>query len=474
MNLDSIEKGWKMVRDFLNLFFILILLFSAFCTIFQVTKYHIKTILLNLVIMALLVNFSFPISRAIIDAGNIPMYYFFQNIRGNIGNSVSKTLWNNANGNNAGLQKMLLPKINNFDEVNGAGDQTFSLIAAIIFLFIFGLTLLVIAVLFVIRMIALAILVIFSPVGFVAAIFPGFSKYSSSWWEQLFKQSFFGTVMAFMVYISLLIMEGSQKSVIKAMAEASTSDAGIFGTVVVGGVTLVIPIVLLWIGILSAQKMGAFGADAVVGRATKVAKWAGKKFSGYSAAKRQYDAFSAQRKKRDDEKAKNRWGGKLGKLANKTQDSVVGKIPIIGGSAKKRVERMKEDERRDDMDKNAKKSEDTKTIINMVNNVNSVFNSSGNIIQNRKISDEEAGDAKAYTKKSSDDKKDFIADELKGKTTIVGSNLENVLGNIPATGRIHDALDKILAGTNNEEDLRTIASHVGRQMEAVTKQYVTQ
>lgn len=276
MNMSSIETGWRMVRDFLNLFFILILLFSAFCTIFQVEKYNIKKILLTLVIMALLVNFSFPISRVVIDAGNIPMYYFFQAISGNNGGSISKILWNDSNGN-VGLQEFVLPGTENLMDTSSKSSQTFSLIAAIIFVFIFGITLLVLAILFVIRMLVLALLVIFSPVGFVAAIFPGFSKYSSDWWEQLFKQSFFGTVMAFMLYLSLLIMKTSQQSFAKSMANsAATGKDTVFSSIIVGGVTLAIPIALLWIGMIAAQKMGAAGAGAVVGKATKFAKWAGR------------------------------------------------------------------------------------------------------------------------------------------------------------------------------------------------------
>ncbi|MDP1619484.1 MAG: hypothetical protein Q8M12_00635, partial [bacterium] len=70
----AIFKSWSLVRDFLNIGFILVLLFSAFSTIFQVDKYSYKKILLWLVIMALLVNFSYPITRFIIDVSNTLMY----------------------------------------------------------------------------------------------------------------------------------------------------------------------------------------------------------------------------------------------------------------------------------------------------------------------------------------------------------------------------------------------------------------
>lgn len=279
MGMNSIQQGWIIFRDFLNIFFILILLFSAFCTIFQVSKYHIKNILLTLVIMALLVNFSFPVSRAVIDAGNIPMYHFLTAIGGGESNaSISKNIFNSANtkGINepSGLMDVIFPSTT---KIEGDSNQTLQLIAAIAFTFLFAITLLVMAVLLILRLLVLALLVMASPVGFVGAIFPGFSQYSEKWWSQLFKQSFFGTIMAFMLYISLSIMKESQAGITASMAaSAGAGDKSGFSTLIVAGVTMSIPIVLLWIAMISAQKLGAAGASSVVGQATKVAKWAGK------------------------------------------------------------------------------------------------------------------------------------------------------------------------------------------------------
>jgi hypothetical protein len=281
MNMSAIKTGWTIVRDFLNIFFILILLFSAFCTIFQVEKYHIKKILLTLVIMALLVNFSFPIARAVIDAGNIPMYYFLK-VLGGDGGSISKNLWNTTNGNGKqqrGLEAIILPNITKPDEIKGNTDQTFGLLAAISFSFLFMITLAVIAILLVIRILVLAILVMFSPVGFTAAIFPSFSKYADDWWGQLFKQSFFGTIMAFMLYMALMVMNEAQNNGIMTTLESKAAGGmtgNVFDSIIVSGITLIIPIVLLWIGIIAAQKL-ATGGSMISINGLKTAAKRGKK-----------------------------------------------------------------------------------------------------------------------------------------------------------------------------------------------------
>jgi len=43
LRMDAVKSGRDVVRDFLNIAFIFFLLFSAFATIFQVSKYHIKS-----------------------------------------------------------------------------------------------------------------------------------------------------------------------------------------------------------------------------------------------------------------------------------------------------------------------------------------------------------------------------------------------------------------------------------------------
>ena len=190
---DAVYQVWTTVRDFLNMFFILVLLFSAFATIFQIDKYNIRKILLNLVLMALLVNFSFPITRFIIDVSNVIMYHFLNNMFvGDASNFAAMY------GQQSYITDLLMPK--------GAVKISY-LIIATAFLFILSITILIIGVLLLIRLVALAILVMFSPIGFVGNIFPGFEKHSSSWWDALFKYAFSGPIMVFFVAVSLMMLQ---------------------------------------------------------------------------------------------------------------------------------------------------------------------------------------------------------------------------------------------------------------------------
>lgn len=78
--IDTVLQGWRLVRDFVNIWFILILLFIAIGTILRIPSYQAKKLLLILILMALIVNFSMPISKLIIDVSNIISFQFLKAI----------------------------------------------------------------------------------------------------------------------------------------------------------------------------------------------------------------------------------------------------------------------------------------------------------------------------------------------------------------------------------------------------------
>lgn len=66
-NLPVIQTIWTVLRDFINIFFILVLLVIAFATIFNIKEYKASDLLPKLIIAALLINFSLVIASSIID-----------------------------------------------------------------------------------------------------------------------------------------------------------------------------------------------------------------------------------------------------------------------------------------------------------------------------------------------------------------------------------------------------------------------
>lgn len=270
LNLDSVYTLWKFIRDFFNLFFIFLLLFSAFATVFQVEKFSLKKNFFKIVGAAIAINFSFPLTRIIIDLGNVPMYFFADGLvssaasGGNALYSIPSAFFQSSQ-----MASLLTPQSNS--------STLTSLLSAVIFTFIFMITLFTLAMLFVIRLLKLVILLIFSPVGLAASIIPGLEKFGKQWWSQLFQTVFFGPAAMLMIVIALrFTLELNNTAFTDGLgATASSANASSQSSIIAQGLFF-IPIILMWMAMHMGSKFGIEGASAVIKRADKVAGW-GKK-----------------------------------------------------------------------------------------------------------------------------------------------------------------------------------------------------
>ena len=272
LNRSSVYEMWKFIRDFFNLFFILTLLYVAFKIVFQIDKDY-KKMLLSLLLAALYINFSFPVSRALIDMTNVPMYFFANQMMSDPskpGESFGTALRASQ------LKGILVPDSIGYSNL-GAID-TSRLLAAVIFLFLFSITLLVLAILFANRVVFLIILVIFSPIGFAAFVFPGMGDWSKKWWEHFWKNALFGpAAMLGLLIATRFLAEIAQDqtfSKIKTVAtQASTaSEMGFIASMVM----FAIPIIMLWMVMALGNTMSIAGASGLISMGQNFSKWAGK------------------------------------------------------------------------------------------------------------------------------------------------------------------------------------------------------
>lgn len=259
LNMAAVYALWQFIRDFFNLFFILILLFSAFATVFQVQSFNIRSIFKNILLVALFINFSFPITRFLIDAANVPMYYFINDV---LGNGTGK-------GGMFAMSQML--------GYSGTGAAVFTnvdgkdlapVLMGIVFIFLFSISLFVLGLMMIIRLIALTMLLIFSPIGFAAALIPGFEKAGREWWENFWKYALFGPSAALMLMVSIKFMEAVATSGVwlnmMDYATGATPDKN-SASLLAQVVFFLIPILMIWFTIGMAGKSSLAGASVVVG-----------------------------------------------------------------------------------------------------------------------------------------------------------------------------------------------------------------
>jgi hypothetical protein len=72
-------RGWQLVRDICNIFFIILLVWAGFAAVFGVGK-NMKGVVAALIINAILINFSLFITRVIIDISNVTARVFYSRL----------------------------------------------------------------------------------------------------------------------------------------------------------------------------------------------------------------------------------------------------------------------------------------------------------------------------------------------------------------------------------------------------------
>lgn len=322
-NLSVVNEMWKFVRDFANIGFIFILLFSAFATIFQVAQYHIKKIFLSVLLAALFINLSFPIARFIIDATTVPMYFFInQTYSANSGSSQEGIV--GASIASSKIEKTLWP-----DSL--AATQVTHAIFSTIVMFLFAVTILVLALQFFIRWVGLMVLLIFSPIGFIGGVFPGLGSFSSKWWDKFISYCLFGPAAALMLLVAVKLMNGFAASqVISTTVTATGNSISGFSNApyLAQAAFYVLPIALLWMAMGVGSSFGIAGADAISSKGKSFAKGVGKRVWS-SKANPFYQAYVAGKtwdKKRGDARTQaeqRSLGYWLGSQASYGQDKAI-------------------------------------------------------------------------------------------------------------------------------------------------------
>jgi hypothetical protein len=307
-SLPIVDIGWKIFRDIANISFIFILLTISIATILQIDSYDVKKLLRNVILVAIILNFSLFFTKVIIDSSNILAMQFYSKIitPGQVvtTNNVSDLLNHLDGGLSAAMIKGLgLTTIYKVGGGSGSsGDPTANTgikgflnsgvgsVNIIIIGFAGSILILVTAgvffagtVLFIIRTVVLVFLMILSPVALVAMTLPATKSYFSKWMKTLLSQAFFAPLYLIMIWIVFDAI-GLQTS---NSSGGQMDFAALFsgGTNFIGTLYAFIILIAFMLGSLYVAKLlGAYGSDAasgIVGRTSfGVAGWAGRQTVG--------------------------------------------------------------------------------------------------------------------------------------------------------------------------------------------------
>jgi len=257
-----IYLGWRTVRDFTNLFFVIALIIIGLATALRIKDYEAKKTLPWLIFIALLINFSLVITGMVIDASNILMNYFLSEVS-NLGSYF-------------GTQSQLLFPGDWVQKLLSLGypSSPIKLALAIIFNLATAATLFLFAVLFLARYAFLWFLVIVSPFAFFAYILPGTRKLWNQWWNTFIQWTFIGVAGGFTLYLSGQIFNN-----LKAGQIIVPPDNFLVGLLpnIDQIIAFAIPTVFSVIGLWVTLSSSAPGADFVISKTKWAAGLAGRK-----------------------------------------------------------------------------------------------------------------------------------------------------------------------------------------------------
>lgn len=259
---DAIDIAWTMLRDIANIAFIFILLYIAVMLIFRADTNQTKKLLLNVVLVALLINFSMFLTQVVIDVSNIFAIEFYKGVVG---------------GNELGISKDFLEKLEISSAYKGTGEEgaignltnwgiLMRGLMGSALMIVVAFVLAAAAFLLILRFVVLIFLIIVSPIAFAAFILPQTAGYAKQWLSKLISESFYAPAFFILLAVSMKIVDGyksqlEMRSFANAMSENPANADGAAATFL----NFIIMMLFFAGALILAKKLGASGATKAVG-----------------------------------------------------------------------------------------------------------------------------------------------------------------------------------------------------------------
>ena len=272
INATAVVKGWIIVRDICNMFFILILVFISLCTILKLEAYSYKKWLILLISMAIFINFSRTICGFIIDIGQVAMMTFVNAFKDTAAGNFTHALR---------LNDILFFRGDLDIKETGLMEIAGSLILALIVEIVALIVMFIILLVLVTRIIFLWILTVASPAVFLAHAvpLPMARKFTSQWWEKFTNYVIVGPVLAFFLWLALTVAATTPKMSdelhveYKGGQEFTEQGGGVTAAITGIGesdkiLSFIICIAFLMGGLMVTQQLGVAGG-ALAGKAVQ-------------------------------------------------------------------------------------------------------------------------------------------------------------------------------------------------------------
>lgn len=302
-NMPVVQEGWAIMRDIANSIFILIILWIAFTLIFNVEKQGTQKLLVRIILIALLINFSLTLVSVVFGVANALALPFRDAIAGENKNDVAsiiigrvrlqtifetpstatvekyKTDKQFAENNcgfgsltsKAGAGCLLGAETVDFatsftkgfavggDLLFGSLSRAVSSSISILFLLLAILSFIVASITLLIRLVAMVFLSVLAPAAFIAAAIPTAKAQQlwNKWLSELFCWAFYAPAFYFLFWLSLRMLEVMTDGLPQA-------SPGNFGSFILAMLPFIVFFAFLWASVKIGKYLGCEGAGMAI------------------------------------------------------------------------------------------------------------------------------------------------------------------------------------------------------------------
>lgn len=269
--IPAINNAWDSIRDLANMSFIFILLYAAIKTILGAGS-DTKKLVVNIIIVAILINFSLFFTKVIIDASNVLALFFYDAAAP--GALAAANPWTQGGISNSFMANLHLASLYKASEVTISSIFTIGVLGSIM-LIIAGFVFFSVAFMFITRYVVLILVLILSPIAFMASVLPALRGASGKWWDALVGQAFFAPIYFMITWIALSVLTDISTA-LGISVDGSLGDLSNVGIVVTaqdGTFALFMNFMVVIVFLLASLAIAKSWANRAGSGSTKLTKW---------------------------------------------------------------------------------------------------------------------------------------------------------------------------------------------------------
>lgn len=266
---NIIYPGWLILRNLANIFFIVSLLVVGLRILFQQSAAATaRSFIIRLVLMALLVNFSLVIGQGIVGIADTVQSQFLPANSRVIEALGSKLMVEPLKTFREQVTKQDDGVFNSSNSERALSDTVKPLVLLLLSVAAF-FSFLAVAAFLTVRLVALWVLYMLSPIAYVGYVMDETKQYAKQWWNEFLKYAIITPVLVFFLNIAALMATifPTQQNTLFKFSDGSTS-----GDIVTGSLTILTHFIVLFFifaGMKFAMSSGTFGSKAIVDYAKK-------------------------------------------------------------------------------------------------------------------------------------------------------------------------------------------------------------